>query len=1096
MTVLKLINGPAKSGKTTAVFNMISEDAKNGRKALLIVPEQITFTYEKKLAQLKIAAEYAEATSFSRLAELVLRRHGGDPRPKMTESAAFFMMNVALEEIADELSVYSRHYRSHGFLTQMIDFVGECDDAGIRAEDLALFSYKQPEGLLREKSYELSLILDAYRAVVARSYMSETDSLTAAAKAIAESDDFVGANVYIDGFTGFTACEYELIETLLKRADHLCAALPGKEINSELSPFAYADATAKRLRKLAEKHGIECSEISLSVSEKSDSLSSDFLKSLENGFSAVGETITTERIEAVKASDPADEAEKTACRIAKLVREEGLRYRDIAVVMRDDARYKTLLPAALSRFEIPYFYDMRTKAESSALIQAVLAAVEIAAGEWEGDYLKLIKSPAMGLDPVAVGETENYCFVWSVKRSAWGSPFVNNPDGMVGHMSDMAKERLTAIESCRKAVFFPVMKLKEAMKSQNGRTFATGVYDFLSEIKACDNLVAFAEGMPDKEKRDFLEQQSLLWDKLMEILDLFASLGDDVALASRRMYELMNLSLSTVKVATPPRTLDEVVVGTADRMRIENAKAVFIVGAVYGEFPACTAPGGILSDEERKYLIEEGLTLLGDSDRFLEHERLLAYTAASAATDRLIVSYPENEMTGEELFPSEIFSLAREYAAVRKEKPFENVVNEKTALRAYAAAQKETEEKQTLLEACEKLGLRDEVNRIDRAAGRLPHRITDAPMAMRLFGNKMRLSPSRIEEYYRCPYAYFADSGLKVRPLQKAELSPAQAGTLIHRVLERTVSKYGANLKDIEESVLKADIKQETECYLREVVGDIENMDKRLAKGFERIGKWLCELLRRLGNEFSQSSFVPVAFELPIGEEGVKSLTLTTADGAEISVRGTVDRVDTAEINGQRYVRVVDYKSGTKKFKLDDVFYGLNMQMLIYLFSIWQNGNGELANSLPAGVLYMPAMGKYHSVERNDDEAAEKKTREQYRMNGLILDDSDVISAMEHGGGGIFIPVKDGQKKSDSLASLAQIGRLRRLVEEKITGMAESLHKGEIDTYPMRLEKTRTQCDMCDYRGICGFDGDGRFREMVKIDREDILGKEETDDGI
>ena len=140
--MLKLINGPAKSGKTTTVLNMIADDAQNGRNALLIVPEQITFTYEKKLAQLKIAAQYAEATSFSRLAELVLLRHGSDPRPQMTESAAFFMMNVALEEIAEDLSVYRRNYRSHGLLSQMVDFVGECDDAGIRAEDLALFSYK------------------------------------------------------------------------------------------------------------------------------------------------------------------------------------------------------------------------------------------------------------------------------------------------------------------------------------------------------------------------------------------------------------------------------------------------------------------------------------------------------------------------------------------------------------------------------------------------------------------------------------------------------------------------------------------------------------------------------------------------------------------------------------------------------------------------------------------------------------------------------------------------------------------------------------------------------------------------------------------
>ncbi len=1087
--MLTLVMGPAKSGKTSYLFSEIEKNTLEGKRSLLLVPEQASFTSEKRIASLKERAALVTPTSFSRLAELTLREYGGDGRSRMTDTAAFFLMDLALEEIGEELSVYRRNYRTHGFLEQMLGVARECADAGISPADLARFSYTQPQGILREKCFELSLILDAYDAVVHRGWQSAGDELTLAAQRIAEADAFSEVQVYADGFFGFTAPEYRMLEALLVRSADVTVALPGDDSNPPKAAFAYCADTAGRLLRMAERNGLKSRKVILPPSER-EGLPAAFLDAMECD-AMPRETRPFSQIRVLRPQNPAEEAETVAAQIVRLVRQEGYRWRDISVVMRTDERYRILLPAALRRCGVPFFLDVRGEARSGALLQGVQAAVLLAAGDREGDPLRLLKSPILGLDETAAAETENYCFVWSVRPSGWNTPFLNHPDGMTDRWTQEDKERLQRIEACRRAVTEPVEALRAAMRG-GGDGFAAGLYRWLCSVGAAQNLTRFAAPMEENARREFLAQQSLLWDKLMETLDLFAAVGKGLSFTPRRIVELLDLALSTAQVALPPRTLDEVTVGTADRMRIEGAKAVFLLGAVQGEFPAYHVPGGLLSNDERRALIEGGLTLLGDSDRFLDNERMIVYQAACAAEKELFVSAPRAELTGEALVPSELYERAAALTVPKTSEPFSDVVTAEAALRRYAALPKHTPEAAALRRLCEETGHAADAGRIDRARERLPHELTDAALAKRLFGEKMRLSPTRLEQYYRCPYAYFAQNGLGVHAMQKAELSPVQTGTLVHRVLERIVSRYGgASLHTLPEQTLRDEIRRETEDYLSEVVADVGAVPKRLLAGFERVGGWLYELLRRLGEEFSRSLFEPAAFELPVREgSAVEPLHLLTADGCEVLVQGTVDRVDTATVNGRRYVRVVDYKSGGKSFRLQDVYYGLNMQMLLYLFSIWENGRGEWKDTLPAGVLYLPALGKY-TLGGRDGETAVRDLQKQYRMNGLLLRDPDVLSAMETDGEAIFIPVKPDTEKSDALATLAELGRLRRLVEERVTGMAERLRAGEIPALP--ADTANDPCRYCDFRGVCGFEAGDEKRALLKKSREEIFGEEEND---
>ncbi|MEG2174741.1 MAG: PD-(D/E)XK nuclease family protein, partial [Oscillospiraceae bacterium] len=465
------------------------------------------------------------------------------------------------------------------------------------------------------------------------------------------------------------------------------------------------------------------------------------------------------------------------------------------------------------------------------------------------------------------------------------------------------------------------------------------------------------------------------------------------------------------------------------------------------------------------------------------------------AHEHLFVSYPVTEETGEPLQPSALYLRARALARPTALPTMPLVQTAASAERALAIlAGSDTPYTATLRALCERVLPSGRVARIERAACRIPHHLAQREVARRLFGKRLRLSPSRLERYYQCPFSYFIQDGLGLRALRKAELSPLETGTLVHRVLERMVSSHGGKgLSSLSEEDIRVEITQETDAYLAERLIDSGALTRRMRYAFAQLGDWLVELIVRLGKEFSQSEFEPVAFEMPIraGAE-VTPLVLQTVDGGEVLVEGTVDRVDVAMVNGERYVRVVDYKSGGKSFRLTDVYYGLNMQMLVYLFSIWKNGQGALSGLLPAGILYLPALGRYHTASRADaPEKVEKECQKHYRMNGLLLSDPQVLHAMEADGKGVFLPVRAGQEKSDALATLAEMGKLCRLVEKRVRDVARLLADGEIPARPVR-RKNENPCTRCDWHGVCGFEEGDETRELIELDR-DQLWKEEDD---
>jgi len=1096
--MLHLIKGAAKSGKTAEIFKRMRDAVGNGKNAMLIVPEQASFYNERRLQrELGEHRGAAQVVSFSRFADKMTSGSKKAIKPRITPFAESFMMSIALDEISDQLSVYKKNYYTKGFIEQVLSAVKELQNAGVTPQQLSVAAMSHDEQDLCGKISELALIYDSFEAVMDQKYISDSSLMKAAAQLITESVAFENTEIFIDDFGGFTAPELELIGALLGSAENIYITVYFAE-GEDNAAFALAKDTENRLRRLAQSAGCETRQIILAQSY----FASDAMAAIEKAQRREMLPVLRHNggeVSALLCSSPYSELEETAAEIARLAA-SGVRYREMAVIARDLGRYLSALPTVFARFNIPFFIDERRDARTSLLTNGVMAMVRCGCAVRDADWMEAARSPLMGLSADEISLLENYCYVWSVRQSEWKKPFVKNPSGMTGEITQQDRALLDKLNELRIAVTAPVQRFAREIKAANGSSMAKGLWQLLQDINAAENIVRFADSAAachdDKIKgenirRELLDEQELLWQQLILLIELFDSMGETVTFTPDRVCELIDISFGSFDVAMIPRTLDQVAVGTAHRMRCEEVTAAFLLGAAEGEFPNTRLPEGLLSQRERKLLCEKGVDLLNDGDRFQDAEKMFCYRAVTSPTQRLFVSCPQRDISGGELLPSEIFARAKAIANNSDCRPYRMIWSQSGLERAIAAAKDESYSQQICAAGKSLLG-EERVKSLCEYR-KSEHRINDKKVAEKLFGDEISISPSRLEQFYKCPFSFFMQKGLKAHKPSKAELSPSNSGTLIHRILEMIVTRYGDCLSQLDDDELMGEIKAEADRYMAECSGDINGIPARMRGNIGLLCGRIFEMIKNLAQELEQSEFVPAAFELQVRRDGdIEPVVLTTDDGKRIFAEGTVDRVDIAEIDGQKYVRVIDYKSGVKKFDIGEVGYGLNLQMLIYLFSIVEQR--QLA---AAGALYLPAQSDYVTVDHGTDEQKViKSVREQYKMNGLLLSDERVLKAMERQLEGRFIPYKQGGRgRSDaSLYSSDEFERLKQLVYKKMTDMVRQLYNGEIMAQPL-CKKGSSPCGYCDFKNACGFEQGDTAREQQPLGRTAVLGEEGEQDG-
>ncbi len=1080
---MELLIGRAGSGKTTDIMRRIAARAESGRRQILIVPELASHEYERLLARQthNTGARYAEVLTFRRIANRVFSEAGGLADTELTPAGRLLVLYESTRRAADALTLYGGATRKPNVLRDLLGVLDEMKCNGISPEDL-LRASGEAEGHLAEKLRDLGQIGAVYDTLTAEELPDPRDQLTRVAERLPESTLFDGAEVYLDRFDSFNRQELDILAYLLRRHVPVTIALTGDAAQPEL--FPEMSTAMARLRALAGRCG---DTVTVVPYETQRMVRPHDLAILEQyGVQTPQERFDSDggSVHLHAAGDLFSECEFAAAYIRRLLREGNARRRDIVVTARNFDQYAPILELVFERYDVPVFLSEKHDILQKPVLSLVGAALHTVTDGWRyEDMFSYLKTGFAGLTADECDELENYALFWRVRGTMWKAPFTGSPDGFSGVMDESARQQLAHLNELRERAVQPLLELADGLDAAHTATqYVQTLYDFLARIGAPESIAQRAQLHEDAGRLQTAEEYRQLWEILMQALEQFAWVQGDAPMETDAFVTLLGLVLSEYDVGTIPVSLDRVTCGSIDRVCRTGIPHLIVLGVNDGVLPNAGESGGILSDSERETLLGLAVELETGEDR-MAREQAAIYRVFASASQSLLLSWCTVGGDGE-MRPSYLIGTVRHLlrgVPETSERELEQLYRlEAERPRFDLACRGATHDASPAAQAA--LAAAEEPIEPMETAKRGP--LTDPDTVHSLYGEKLRVTASRVDAFYRCRYAYFLRYGLKAKERRRAAFDAPETGTFLHYVLEHTLEE----LREHPDGDVHAIAEKWTREYTETMLGGLEKQSARFRHLFRRLVRMLDEILDNLLEEMSCSDFQPIDFELSFSRGGdLPPIVIDSADGA-LEMVGKVDRVDGYVKDGALYVRVLDYKSGQKKFELSDLWYGLNVQLLLYLFAIEKQGLGryrarlaqDIDRIVPAGALYIPTRGAMVDASRDtDDETLDRMRRKQLRRSGLLLDDPAVIEAMEHGitKEGAFLPIgfraKDGAPTAASLSNLASMEKMGKLGEHirlVLQKMGRELLDGNMEASPVRRGPTEDTCAWCPYRAICRFD--------------------------
>ncbi len=1090
--MLGLVLGRAGSGKSEYCLAEIERLARAGKRSILIVPEQSSYSFERALA-LRLEGRLADRCtirSFKRLCGDIFAECGGGAKKRVNDAEKCAVLRRAMSAVDADIRFYRRHKRDAAFFRLAVSVIDELKNGGVSPDMLRDTATRARTPLSREKLTELACIYDAYNAMLGRQYIDDADELAAAARLCAGATRFDGVTVFLDGYTGFTQPEFALIGALTVQAENLiCTLCCDGDIYADTGDaFTAVRETARDLHALAKRKNIGV--VRSVVLDEALRFRAAGLRAAERFYAdgslpgtPAGGDLNADGVWQITGADLYAEAELCAREISMLTREQGYHFADIAVVARDADRYRFAVERTFARYGVPLFSDAARNMLHTGFSAFVLGVLGLAGGMDTDAVFRVLKTGLCGLDEQAVCELENYCFVWNVDGGGWFAPFEKRPDGF-GEPDDTTAPITARVEAARQSAMQWFAPFAKKAPELGARELVNEIWTLMERCGAIKN---FENADEDTQREAQLG---------IGLLDRLYDLVGEEQYAVSEIADLYTLLAGATAVGEIPQGLEQVAFGAADRMRTQNPRAVFVIGLNDGIFPRSNFDAPLLTFEERDLLLESGAALSRDFAHSAAMERLYLYRAATAARERLYLCHARADQRGVGLQPDpETVRLCVQLDVPPPESandPLPGAQNSRTAAFAYARALERGEA--AACAAIRSSGFADICAQVDAVSAAPAYAVRDKSLPRALLGEKSALSASKIESFENCRFSYFLRYMLRVRPLEKAEINPVEAGSFVHAVMEDTLRAFDGDLTTPTEPELRAAADLAAENYVAAHLGDSAQRP-RMRYLIERLKAQAARLVLQLRREQAQSEFRPADYELAIGYGAqVEPIELRTPNGETVYVEGKIDRVDLFQKDGKSYIRVVDYKTGNKSFSLNDVFYGLNIQMLLYLFTVCKNGGNRYENPVPAAVMYMPADPNAPTTGPDPEADA----RRAYRMDGLVLDEPEVAAAMERELSGVFVPVranKDGSlRKDEKLASLEKLGRIESHIEKTVAEMAAALYDGQWDVSPVRSSSNFSACDWCDYASVCRRDRNEKDRVLEKIDAKLLFAAEEGAD--
>lgn len=1098
--MLTFLSGTYFPAKKEYIYEKIRSLLENGERVYLIVPEQSSFDRDRDflLTYGEKTANKLTVTSFTHLSRDVLEENGLRVKPEADETARNVFMSLAVEECSDSLDIYKKYASRSAQVGKLLEEYSEIRREGFTAEDLARVSAELPEGILKQKTRELSAVFGAYAGMLTQRFSEASDNISVITEFLKGNAVFSGAYVFFDDFRGFTGAQMKLmLEIISQSAEGFVSVLCPDSINSyDSEAFSHAVKNCRKLRAGLSLRGVSCTEKKIDVPHPKKAL--DILKgSLFCGEKEIYDDVCPE-INIISASDKYSECDLAALEISKLLR-EGFRCRNICVTERSGS-YAKPLAAALRKYNIPVFEDKRVPLTEYPLIKMVISAVSLAVfGYSTEEIFSYIKTGITGTDALQCAELENYAYIWQIQSRDWTRPFREHPDGFGEARNEESERKLQRLNALRVFLIEPIEKLRRKLEKNDGAVSSRAVFEFLTETNTSEHFLEYAKELYASGNEAAAIECSSVWEMLVSSLDALYEAVQHRNLAPRRFFELLKIILSSGDVGRIPAGIDEIVIGTAGRTRHLEPEIVFVLGCNEGIFPETPVSSGLFTSSERRLLSSNDFSLENIPENMYAEERMIAYSVLTNASERLYASYSRADSSGNALNPSEIITEINTIAPDalktddRSLSPVDRIASTESAFEQCALLYSEnTVLSASLKKYTSESELKDRYEALKTVAEKAPADIKDKDTAVSLFGENMYMTPSKAEVYYSCPFRYFCRYGLNIDKPRVADLDARINGLLIHHLLENILkSRSSEELCAMKENEIRELISDITEVFIADFMGGREGKGILLNRSLDRAKETAFSILSRMILEFSESSFVPFDTELEIGRNGdISPYEIKLENGGSVFVGGKVDRVDVMDMNGKAYVRVVDYKTGGKDFRLSDVFDGLNMQMIIYLMCIWENGNERYGEVVPAGILYVPANNSGVSLDRHasEDEVAGQKLKNG-RMNGMILEDLTVLQGMEKGCSGRFINAYIDSKgvMKGTFLSLEGFRQLKNKTDEMLKSCGNLLHNGRIEAMPLYSSEDKSPCIYCDYKDICKRESSDEHRIPLELTHNEAV---------
>ena len=1095
--MIDFVYGRTGTGKSAELFSRAEKSAVGGRRVFILVPDRDAVAAESRASVLSGAGNI-DVVTFRRLANYIFRSLGGICENYIGAGAKKVIMHGVLADLSPRLKDLGGVAKTDLRMTEkLVKARSEMMRNDIEPEALSDAAGRLA-GKTAAKLSDLSLIFSEFDRAVAEKWKDPDGMLSAASSLEKTAEFFVGCDVYIDAFTAFTSQQYGLLEKIFKGADNVCVSVAYEpDLDKNEPAFMTIENTDRTLRETAAKVGAAFEKDTiLRVPTRFESDELSFLSShLWSSSRAVRASYDkkTENINIVSAATVYSEAEAVAVDICRKLR-DGSRLRDIAVITRSTDEYKGVIDAVFEKYGIPYFVSEKTDISEMSLIKFVTAALAVARhGFMRDDVIAYIKTDLSGVSGKDAFDLENFIIKWNVngKRFTDGD-FLENPRGMREDFTDDDKRLLDSINASRRAVTKPLTDFAGVLKNQTDvRGFATVLFDFLSSLSVPERLFDAAERAKERGDLALCSTEKKLWRAFCDALDLLVSSVGDRKCDLEEFSIYLDAMLSETDIGRIPTAVDRVLIADAVLTSVPNVKNAYVIGCFAGGFPHRVGEDGIFSEQEKSELESVGVEISSRLWKKLSDELFFFYTAVSAPSKTLMVTYPRTDPEGEENKGSEGVSRIRALFPNISETSFENTPKAdliwnrgaafEYAVHGGALGEALCEYYSNVPEYAERLKYSSEPLSASKCK-------LDEETAREIFGTEVSISPTRLEKFVKCRFSYFCEYEMKLADNREQKFSALNIGTLIHKIMEVAV-KYTVNNPeapdDEVERIIRKTATDEMALFLRAPAGN------KMRHVVDYLCKTAFEFVADTRAEMKQSKFRPVpnGFELLIGDGGIEPVTLS-GNGVSVKIHGKIDRVDAYDDgDGTMNILVSDYKTGNKAFSLQNVGIGLDMQMLLYLFSIWEKGEKYFKKKIaPAGIVYvnLPSPEAVMTIDKKPDMKPKK--------SGLFVSDIKILSAMDENLDGEFIPVKASDikafcgaadksgtskkktskkeketketPKNGPLISREELGELKGRVADKVLDFVGELCRGIAYAEPY-TEKKGTPCSYCAYRAVC-----------------------------